>query len=233
MLSALYERGIAPDVLVAASVGALNAAFVASRPQTAATASELGTIWRRLRRAEVLPVSARTVAGRVTGRGDHLVAGRALRRLARRHLQLERLEDAPIPLHLVAFDLWRGHEVVLSAGPAVDAVLATTAVHGVLPAVPWGRRRLVDAAATNPAPIAHAVELFGAERVYVLHTCEDAHLRVEVAHYAREVELVVLPVPCGPGPGPADFGESDRLIGDALACARGALDGVGHSAVAA
>ncbi len=46
MLRALYERGIAPDLLVGASAGALNAAFVASRPQTVATADELATIWR-------------------------------------------------------------------------------------------------------------------------------------------------------------------------------------------
>jgi NTE family protein len=41
MLRALYERGIAPDLLVGASAGALNAAFVAARPQTVATAGEL------------------------------------------------------------------------------------------------------------------------------------------------------------------------------------------------
>jgi hypothetical protein len=41
MLRALYERGIAPDLLVGTSAGALNAAYVASRPQTVATASEL------------------------------------------------------------------------------------------------------------------------------------------------------------------------------------------------
>ena len=39
-LRALYERGIVPDLLVGTSAGALNAAFVASRPQTAATAAE-------------------------------------------------------------------------------------------------------------------------------------------------------------------------------------------------
>jgi predicted acylesterase/phospholipase RssA len=37
MLRALYERGIVPDLIVGTSAGALNAAFVASRPQTAAT----------------------------------------------------------------------------------------------------------------------------------------------------------------------------------------------------
>jgi hypothetical protein len=34
MLRALYERGITPDFLVGTSAGALNAAYVASRPQT-------------------------------------------------------------------------------------------------------------------------------------------------------------------------------------------------------
>ena len=32
MLRALYERGVAPDLLVATSAGAVNAAFIASRP---------------------------------------------------------------------------------------------------------------------------------------------------------------------------------------------------------
>lgn len=38
MIHALYERGIAPDLLIGTSAGALNAAFLASRPATVATA---------------------------------------------------------------------------------------------------------------------------------------------------------------------------------------------------
>jgi len=34
MVHALYERGIVPDLLIGTSAGALNAAFLASRPQT-------------------------------------------------------------------------------------------------------------------------------------------------------------------------------------------------------
>jgi hypothetical protein len=41
MLEALYEQDITPDFLVGTSVGALNAAFVASRPQSPRTAREL------------------------------------------------------------------------------------------------------------------------------------------------------------------------------------------------
>ena len=57
MLHALYERGIVPDLLVATSVGALNSAFVASRPQTVTTARELGRVSRNLEREDVFPVS--------------------------------------------------------------------------------------------------------------------------------------------------------------------------------
>jgi hypothetical protein len=49
------ERGIAPDLLVGISAGALNAAFVASRPQTAATIRELGRVWRNLEREDITP----------------------------------------------------------------------------------------------------------------------------------------------------------------------------------
>jgi NTE family protein len=42
MLRALYERSVVADVLVRTSAGALNAAFIASRPQTVQTAGELG-----------------------------------------------------------------------------------------------------------------------------------------------------------------------------------------------
>ena len=52
MVHALYERGIVPDLLVGTSAGALNAAFLASRPPTVATAGELAAIWRGLRRSD-------------------------------------------------------------------------------------------------------------------------------------------------------------------------------------
>ena len=56
MLHALYERGIVPDLLVGTSVGALNAAYVASRPPTVATARDLAAVWCDLRRKDVFPL---------------------------------------------------------------------------------------------------------------------------------------------------------------------------------
>jgi NTE family protein len=247
MLRALYERDITADLLIGTSAGALNAAFVASRPQTIATAQELARVWRGLHREDIFSINPRTLIGGLANQRDHLVPDHGLRRLARRHLQIERLEHASVPLHLVAFDLHTGREVRLSDGPALDAVLAAAAIPGVLPPVHRDDELLVDGGVINNTPISHAVEL-GAERIYVLPT-EDplsrglalaprgaldaavhaftllvgSRLEADVARYASAAELIVLPA-ANPGRvQPTDFDHSDRLIGAALAATRMAL----------
>jgi NTE family protein len=55
MLRALYERGISPDLIVGTPAGALNGAFIASRPQTIDTAEALAEVWRGPRRGQVVP----------------------------------------------------------------------------------------------------------------------------------------------------------------------------------
>src|SRR5829696_1120292 len=60
MLRALYEHGVSPDVIIGTSAGALNGAFIASRPQTVATADALGAVWRELRRSQVFPLNPLT-----------------------------------------------------------------------------------------------------------------------------------------------------------------------------
>ena len=60
MLRALYERGIAPDLIVGTSAGALNGAFIASRPQTVADRRRARRIWRGLRRGQIFPLNPLT-----------------------------------------------------------------------------------------------------------------------------------------------------------------------------
>jgi NTE family protein len=81
MVHALYEQGIEPDLLIGTSAGALNAAFLASRPPTVATAQELAALWRGLRRRDILPLRPATLLGGLAGRRDHLIRDQALRRL--------------------------------------------------------------------------------------------------------------------------------------------------------
>lgn len=246
MLQALYERGIVPDLLVGTSAGALNAAFVASRPQTAATAKQLGRIWRDLQRYDIFPLRTSALIGGVCGRRDHLVPDHGLRRLISRHVEFEDLADAAIPLHLVTFDLIEGCELLLSSGPTVDAVAASASIPGVFPPVEMAERRLVDGGVVNNTPISHAVEL-GAEKIYVLPTQDpsgrprgipksaldaamrgldlliDSRLKTDIALYSHEAELIVLPAPNTASVQPTSFEHSARLITEGLAAARTAL----------
>src|SRR3954470_13193548 len=82
MLRALYEHGITPDLLVGTSAGALNAAYVASRPRTAQTAKDLARVWLGCHRKDVFPIHPPTLIGGATNRSDHLVPDTPLRRLA-------------------------------------------------------------------------------------------------------------------------------------------------------
>jgi NTE family protein len=174
------------------------------------------------------------------------VPDRGLRRLIRRHIDFEDLADAPIPVHLVSFDLNDGRELLLSDGPALDAIAASASIPGVFPPVAIAGRTLIDGGVVNNTPISHAVEL-GAERIYVLPTRDprsplrhsprtaldaaifgigllvDSRLETDIARYSCECELIVLPAPDTAGAQPTCFEQTGRLISEALIAARGLL----------
>jgi NTE family protein len=248
MLRALYELEVVPDLIVGASAGALNAAFIASRPQTVETALELSHLWRNLHRNDIFPLHPRQVIAGLANLRDHLVPEDGIRQLAREHLQFARLEDAAIAVHLVTFDLLSGTEVRLSSGPALEAVIASASIPGVLPPVVVDDLLLVDGGIVNNTPISHAVEL-GAERIYVLTTDDplarslpvaprgaldaavhafmlmsNARLYADIERYADDAELIVLPPDNSHHVQPTDFGHASRLIGAAHASARVVLE---------
>lgn len=249
MLRALYERGIVPDFVVATSAGALNGAFIASRPQTAETADDLGRIWRGIRRGQVFPLNPLNGLLGLLGSCDHLVPDSGLRAVVARHLAGGRLEQLALPLHLVAVDVLTGQELLLSAGSLREAVMASSAIPGVLPPVRWEGRELIDGAVANDTPLSHAVE-FGAHEIYVLstgHACaleEPPRGALEMAlhavsllvhrrlvrdldDYAGKARVVVLPPPCPLSITPIDFDHAGELIQRAYADACEFLDGGG------
>jgi len=248
MLSALYERQIEPDLIVGTSVGAVNGAFIASRPFTQATTDELTEIWRRLGRGQVFPLNPLTGFLGFFGARRYLVPERGLRDLLVEHIEFARLEQTAVPFHVITTDVLTGSEVRLSWGPALDAVMASAAIPGVFPPVDWDDRHLMDGGIANHAPISDALEL-GAERIYLLSTgiasdlTEPPHgalgmllhsmslllmrrLQVEVELLADRAELVVLPPPSRPGVSPIDFSRSDELIQRGLEESRTYLDGL-------
>lgn len=247
MLAALYEREIAPDLIVATSVGAVNGGFIASRPPTTATASELAEVWLSIDRGDVFPLNALTGFLGFIGKRSSFISDAKLRQLLARHLEFERLEDAPVPLHVVAADVSDGREVLLSQGPVLEAVMASAAIPGVFPPVELNGRLLMDGGVSNNTPISHALEL-GAHEVYVLPTgypCDlqqpprgalamvlhamtlliQQRLVREIDLFRDEANLIVLPPPCPLAVQPIDFSHARELIERGRADSRAFLEG--------
>jgi NTE family protein len=246
MLRALVERGVAPDLLVGTSAGALNAAFVAGHGPTLAGVDALAEVWRGIRGRSMFPLDPIRAVRSLLGRGSALCSNRGLRDLLDEHLLFERLEDSPIPLTLVASDLFSGRELALSQGSARQAVLASSALPAAFPPVRFGDRLLVDGCLANDTAISVAVDA-GASSVYVLpsgYSCAlpepprspvaaavhalavltHQRMAADVALYADAVDLVVLPPPCPIRISGMNFEHADELMAEAYACATAALD---------
>lgn len=252
MLEALTESGLRPDLIVGASAGAINGAYFAGDP-TAAGCARLAAIWRDLRRSDLFPVGFGSLLALIRRR-DHLVGNSGLRALLERHLRYRRLEETPVPVHVVATELATGEEVVLSRGPAVDAVLASAAIPGVFPSVTFDGRELVDGGVSSNTPIAAAIAL-GAERVIVLPTGHACGLRRvptdaigkalhalslvvsrqlvrDIERYAGRAALRIVPALCPVDVSPYDYSNAPVLIARAADRTRAWLAGGGLSSPA-
>jgi len=167
MLDALVRRSVRADVIVGSSVGALNGAYFAGDP-TLDGVRRLEAIWRGLRRRDVFPVGWRSLLGFLYRR-DFLVASDALRALVENNLGYKNLEDAKIPIHIVATNILTGGTVVLSQGSAAQAIIASAAIPVVFPPVQFSDVYLADGAVSSNTPVSAAVAR-GARRLIVLPT---------------------------------------------------------------
>lgn len=236
MLQALSERGETPDLLVGTSAGAINATYLAGHGTSRDSLGTLAESWARLRRRDVFPVNPGRHLLALGGARESMFSSGRLRRLLSSHLPYRLLEEAQIPVHVVATNLLSGEEVLLSTGDAISAVLASTAIPGLLPAVHRDGRVLVDGGLANNAAISQAVVL-GADRIFVLPTGVACALTkppaspfasalqalsfltqqrlihdvTAFAEQAEQAELHVLPPLCPLGVSSADFGHATEL----------------------
>jgi len=232
MLRALVEHGVRPDLVVGSSVGAVNGAYFAGAP-TLQGIAKLEAIWRGLSRSAVFPVSWRSLLGLVAPR-NFLVDPAGLKRILEERLPYRNLQEASIPMHVVATDLLAGATVLLSKGPALEALLASCAIPAAFPPVRVGERFLIDGAVASNTPISAAVQL-GARRLIVLPTgfacalespphdaigCALHGITLLIAHQLvseiercrGEVEIITVPPLCPLSVSPYDFSHAGELV---------------------
>ena len=237
MLHALAARGVVADMVFGSSVGAINAAYYAGTP-TLEGIKNLEAIWRGLHRNDVFPVTWRTLFGFIRRR-DFLVTSSGLRGLIERNLPYRNLEDAKIPIHVIATDILSGETVVLSKGSAADAILASAAIPAAFAPVPFEKLFLADGAISSNTPVRCAARL-GAKRLIILPTGYACALQTppvgavanalhaltlliarqlisELENLAPGVEYFVLPPLCPLKGSPYDFSQTAELIARAIA----------------
>ncbi len=252
MLHSLAARGISADMVVGSSVGALNGAYYAGDP-TLKGVLQLETIWRGLTRHDVFPVNWRTLLGFLRRR-DFLIPHDGIQKLIDDHLPYRNLQDAELPIHIVATDIVTGDSVVLSEGSAAQAIIASTAIPGAFAPVPYKNFYLADGAISSNTPIKIAIAK-GATRLIILPTgyaCSTdtpptgavanalhaltlliaRQLVSELEDIGPEIEYYVVPPLCPLVGSPYDFSRTSDHIERAIAStdawlAQGGLQKVG------
>lgn len=236
MMHALAANGISANMVVGSSVGAINGAYYAGAP-TLKGVLELETIWRGLRRRDVFPVTWRTLVGFIRRR-DFLIPHDGIRKLIDDHLPYRNLQDAQLPIHIVTTDIVTGESVVLSEGPAAEAIIASTAIPGAFAPVPYKDHYLVDGAISANTPVKVAISK-GARRLIILPTgyacaaetppigavANALHaltlliarqLVSELEDLSPDIEYCVVPPLCPLAGSPYDFSRSSDLIASAI-----------------
>ncbi|HEY1486802.1 MAG TPA: patatin-like phospholipase family protein [Micromonosporaceae bacterium] len=219
MVRALLEADQKPDLIVGTSIGAVNGVLVAADP-TEAVIDRLTDLWASPQAREVFGDSVPRQMARIARAGTHLHTAAPLRRILTRELDgVVDFGDLSVHFECCAASIERAAEHWFTAGPVIDAVLASSAVPGLLPPVKLAGEHYIDGGIVNSIPIGRAVAL-GARTVFVLqvgridrplsapkNVVDVARVAFEISRrhrYARElaevppgVDVYVLPAGVG------------------------------------
>jgi NTE family protein len=151
VLEVLEREGIPIDIIVGTSMGGIIGASYALGGSPAFIAEMM---IRSMEGSNLL--------------GFHLLSARGRQKNVRRQLAPflgdKTFADLKIPLALMAVDMKSGQEVILTDGPLLPAVLASSAVPAVFPPVHIGDMELADGGVIDSLAT-HAAYKLGAERI--------------------------------------------------------------------
>jgi len=148
VLKALEDAKVRPDFIAGTSVGAMVAAMYAFN----VSIDTITNIARDLTLSQIT-----TFKLNKTG----FFTADPLKEILAEYLGEANIEDASIPLAIVATDLKKGEEVIFTHGPLADAVCASASIPGVYIPMKMGERTLVDGGIVQSVPVG-AVKDMGA-----------------------------------------------------------------------
>ena len=172
MLEELIRRGIRADRVFGASVGAINGASYAGNP-TLEGIERMATIWRDVKGTDIFPRGTFDGPWAFLQKRAAVHANTGLRAIIEAGIDYEMLEDATIPVEVVTTSLTDGRERWIAHGPAVEAILASSAIPSIFPPVRIDDDVLVDGGVVNNVPISRALAA-QCDRIYVL-LCGPLH----------------------------------------------------------
>jgi len=151
VLKAMQELDFRPDFISGTSIGSFVAALYA-----------FGKSWQEIE-ALALDLDWSDLSG-LTLSEYGLLSNRKFGAIVNRLLGSSRIEDAPLPLAIVATDICNGSKVVLRQGDVATAVMASSSIPGIFRPVEVDGMLLVDGVLTENVPISPLREM-GAERI--------------------------------------------------------------------
>lgn len=239
MLHALHTVGIQPDLIVGTSVGALNGAVIADRGLDEGL-EHLTRLWSSLRRDDIFAGGSLAQLRCLLQTRQSLFRQAPLARLMRETLRGQTFADLRLPLGVVATEVRSRRSTLLTQGELHPALLASSALPGLLPCVKINARWHMDGCFSANVPLQAAVQM-GAASLVVLDTGNrrrprEAARRItdrllsmaftalhqgvvtEAPRIAARLPVVYLPAPTLPPHGLLDFDGNEELIAQTTAC---------------
>ncbi len=172
MIRALLEHEVTPDIILGTSIGALNGAILAADPDSAI--ERLCGLWTNVEANNPFEASLLEQASTFARTRTHLHSNHRLRRLIMTALPARRFEELVVPFQCVAASIERAAARWFDSGELIAALLASTAVPGLLPPVEVEGEHHLDGGLVDSIPVGRAVEL-GAEVIHVLQVGRVEH----------------------------------------------------------
>lgn len=244
MLQALREVGLAPDLIVGSSVGALNGAVIAYWGMGVGVDS-LTAVWPHVTRETIFPGGKLDQAWHLLSKRTSIFSNHNLIQLGVSSLPTRQFSALAIPFGAVATEIRRSQGTLFTDGDLYQALLASTAIPGIFPPVEIGGELYADGAVAAYVPMSAAVQM-GAASLVVLDVGENcqrsqppkhvaemigwaihAMLRqrpfVEATAVAQQLPVLYLPAPCGSARGLLDFSDLRARIEESYGVAKAFL----------